>query len=59
MYLDIWKLQVFDPGKLSASTFGQYKPIFVAPQNTPEARAIERRVDIVIPTDKKYYYSKK
>jgi chemotaxis protein MotB len=48
-----------DPGKLSASTYGQYKPIFVAPQDTPEARAIERRVDIVIPTDKHYIYYKK
>jgi chemotaxis protein MotB len=44
-----------EPRKMSAVSFGQYRPI-LEKQNTPEDRAYERRVDIVIPTDKAYIY---
>lgn len=36
----------FDPRKLSAAGYGEYRP--VAPNNTPEGRDKNRRVDIII-----------
>jgi chemotaxis protein MotB len=70
-YLDNWQLAALrsanvvrflefvgvEPKKMSAVSFGQYRPFFDTPQLTPESRSIERRVDIVIPTDKKYIYT--
>ena len=47
-----------DPGKMSAVSYGQYRPV-IDKQDTPEGRAYERRVDIVIPTDKAYIYKEK
>jgi chemotaxis protein MotB len=44
-----------EPRKMSAVSFGQYRPNLDV-QDTPEKRAYERRVDIVIPTDKAYIY---
>jgi chemotaxis protein MotB len=70
-YLDNWQLAALraanvvrflefigiEPKKMSAISYGQYRPFFDKAQATPEARSIERRVDIVIPTDKKYIYT--
>lgn len=36
----------FQPGKLSATGFAEFRPI--APNSTPEGRALNRRVDVVI-----------
>ena len=36
----------FDPGKLSASGYGEYRP--VAANTTPEGRRMNRRVDLVV-----------
>lgn len=41
-----------DPAKMSAVTYGKYRPI--SESNTPEGRALNRRVDIVILTGKDY-----
>jgi chemotaxis protein MotB len=47
-----------EPEKMSAVSYGQYRPNLEV-QNTPEDRAYERRVDVVIPTDKAYIYKEK
>ena len=41
-----------DPEKMSATSYGEYRPISIS--DTPEGRAINRRVDIVILKGKKY-----
>ncbi|MDH4262922.1 MAG: OmpA family protein [Spirochaetia bacterium] len=41
-----------EPGKMSAVTYGKYRPI--SKSKTPEGRALNRRVDIVILTDMPY-----
>jgi chemotaxis protein MotB len=47
-----------EPRKMSAVSFGEYKPKTYnrGNQTTPEKRSEERRVDIIIPTDKEYVY---
>ena len=47
-----------EPKKMSAVSFGEYKPktYNYRNQTTPEKRSEERRVDIIIPTDKEYVY---
>jgi chemotaxis protein MotB len=71
IYIDNWQLASMrainilrllidlgvEPAKLSSTSYGQYKPLFFSNQDTPEKTAIERRVDIVIPTDKAYIYT--
>lgn len=41
-----------EPGKMSAISYGKYRP--ASASETPEGRALNRRVDIVILTGKKY-----
>ena len=41
-----------DPEKMSATTYGKHRPL--SSSDTPEGRAINRRVDIVILKEKKY-----
>ena len=41
----------FDPRKISASGFGQYRPI--ADNSTPEGRKMNRRVDLVVVQERK------
>ncbi len=42
-----------DPDKIHSAGYGQYKP--VVPNDTPEHRALNRRVDIVILTSKRIF----
>ena len=46
------ELEDVDPEKMSATSYGKYRPISIS--DTPEGRAINRRVNIVILTGKKY-----
>ena len=46
-----------DPEKMSATTYGKYRPI--SSSDTPEGRAINRRIDIVVLKGKKYKRSYK
>jgi len=45
-----------NPKKLSSVAFGKYRPI--EENNTPEGRSYNRRVDVVILRDKRFYVSK-